>query len=196
MIDVSYVTDSTAADVLAQSDAPVIASHSSCRHFTPGWERNASDELIEDIADTGGLIMITLGSKFLRAEYQDQDEPVREEMQAHIDSKGWAEDSREAIAYRQHVRNENPIGTVHDVADHIDHVVDLVGVEHVGIGSDFEGVFALPDGLQDASGYPNLVAELLRRGYANDEIAQILGGNVLRVWSEVAAVGHKTRSMS
>jgi membrane dipeptidase len=196
MIDVSYVTDSTAADVLAQSDAPVIASHSSCRHFTPGWERNASDELIEDIADTGGLIMITLGSKFLRAEYQDQDEPVREEMQAYIDSKGWAEDSREAAAYRQQVRNENPIATVYNVADHVDHVVDLVGVEHVGIGSDFEGVFALPEGLQDASGYPNLVAELLRRGYANDEIAQILGGNVLRVWSEVAAVGHKTRSMS
>jgi len=191
MVDVSHVTDPTAVDAIEQSEAPVIASHSSCRHFTPGWERNVSDDLIQGIAKTGGVVMITFGSSFLRNEYRDQDAPIREKMNAHIDSMGWAEDSREAVVYEQKTRKENPIGTVEDVADHIDHVVDLVGVEHVGLGSDFDGVFALPEGLQDASGYPNLVAELLRRGYTEDEIARLLGENILRVWSEVEATAER-----
>ena len=191
MVDVSHVTDSTAVEVFAQTKAPVIASHSSCRHFTPGWERNASDEIIQGIADTGGLIMITFGSTFLREEYQDESDPVRERMEAHIDSMGWAEHSREAVAYEQKMRKSHPVGTVQDVADHIDHAVDLVGVNHVGLGSDFDGVFALPKGLQDASGYPNLVAELLRRDYTEEEIAKILGENVLRVWEEVDATAER-----
>jgi len=191
MVDISHVTDSTAVDVLAQTKAPVIASHSSCRHFTPGWERNVSDALIQDIADTGGVVMITFGSSFLRDEYQDRDDPVRNDMQAHIDSMGWAEGSREAVAYEEKIRDEHPIGTVADVADHIDHVVDLVGVKHVGLGSDFDGVFALPEGLQDASGYPTLVAELLRRGYTEGEIQKILGENVLRVWREVETTAER-----
>jgi membrane dipeptidase len=191
MVDVSHVTDPTAKDAIEQSEAPVIASHSSCRHFTPGWERNVSDDLIQRIADTGGVVMITFGSSFLQNEYRDQDDPIREEMQAHIDSMGWDDDSRDAIVYEQETRKNNPIGTVEDVADHIDHAVDLVGVEHVGLGSDFDGVFALPEGLQDASGYPNLVAELLRRDYTEDEIAQILGENILRVWSEVEATAER-----
>ncbi len=191
MVDISHVTDSTAFDAIEQSEAPVIASHSSSRHFTPGWERNMSDELIEALAATDGVIMITFGSSFLREEYQDQDDPIREEMNAHIDSMGWADDSREAVVYEEKMRKEHPIGTVEDVADHIDHVVDLVGVDHVGLGSDFDGVFALPEGLQNASGYPNLVAELLRRDYSEDEIAQILGGNALRVWEEVEATAEE-----
>jgi Zn-dependent dipeptidase, microsomal dipeptidase homolog len=191
MVDVSHVTDPTALDAMDQSEAPVIASHSSCRHFTPDWERNVSDELIQAIADTGGVVMITFGSSFLQNEYREQDDPIREEMQAHIDSMGWDEDSREAVVYEQEIRKKHPIGTVEDVADHIDHAVDLVGVEHVGLGSDFDGVFALPKGLQDASDYPNLVAELLRRGYTEDETAQLLGENVLRVWAEVEATAER-----
>ncbi len=191
MVDVSHVTDATAKDVLAQSEAPVIASHSSVRHFTPDWERNVSDELIRGIADTGGVVMITFGSSFLHDEYQEQDDPIRAQMNAHIDSMGWPAHSREAVTYEQQTRKENPIGSVDDVADHIDHTVDLVGVEHVGLGSDFDGVFALPEGLQDPSGYPNLVAELLRRGYTDEEIQKILGENVLRVWEEVEQVAQK-----
>lgn len=196
MVDISHVTDSTAFDVLELTEAPVIASHSSARHFTPGWERNMSDELIEALADNGGIIMINFGSSFLREEYQEQDDPIREETNAHIDSMGWADDSKEAILYEEQMRKENPIGSVQDVADHIDHVVDLVGVEHVGLGSDYDGVFALPEGLQDASGYPNLVAELLRRGYTDDEIAQILGENALRVWEEVEATAEQLQQES
>jgi len=191
MVDVSHVTDATAEDAIARTEAPVIASHSSCRHFTPGWERNISDDLIKKVADTGGVVMITFGSSFLRSEYRDQDDPIREKMNAHIDSMGWAEDSQEAVAYEEKVRKENPIGSVEDVADHIDHAVDLVGIDHVGLGSDFDGVFALPNGLQDASDYPNLVAELLRRGYTDKEIEKLLGANVLRVWSEVATTAQR-----
>ncbi len=191
MVDVSHVTDATARDAIEASAAPVIASHSSCRHFTPGWERNVSDALIQSIADTGGVVMITFGSSFLRTEYREQDDPIRAEMNAHIDARGWAEDSREAILYEEKIRDEHPIGTVQDVADHIDHAVGLVGAEHVGLGSDFDGVFALPEGLQDASGYPVLVAELLRRGYGDAEIRQVLGENVLRVWAEVEATAER-----
>ncbi|PSQ81437.1 MAG: peptidase M19 [Bacteroidetes bacterium QS_1_63_11] len=191
MVDVSHVTDPTALDAMEVSEAPVIASHSSCRHFTPGWERNVSDKLIQEIADTGGIVMITFGSSFLRNEYREQDDPIRAEMQAHIDSMGWDDDSREAVVYEQETRKKHPIGTVEDVADHIDHAVDLVGVEHVGLGSDFDGVFALPEGLQDASDYPNLVAELLRRDYTEEEIVQILGENLLRVWDEVEATAER-----
>ena len=196
MVDVSHVADSTAIDVLAHTTAPVIASHSSCRHFTPGWERNVSDALIEGIADTGGIVMITFGSTFLRNEYQEQDDPIREDMQAHIDAMGWAEGSRDAVVYEEKVRDAHPIGSVQDVADHIDHAVDLVGVAHVGLGSDFDGVFALPEGLQDASGYPNLVAELLRRGYTEDEVTKILGENLLRVWERVGTTAERLRGDS
>jgi membrane dipeptidase len=194
MVDISHVTDATAEDVLAQTEAPVIASHSSARHFTPGWERNISDALMEGVAETGGVVMITFGSSFLRSAYQEQDDPIREKMNAHIDSMGWAEGSREAVLYEERVREQNPIGTVADVADHIDHAVELVGVDHVGLGSDFDGVFALPEGLQDASGYPNLVAELLDRGYSEAEIKQILGRNVMRVWSEVETTAQRLQN--
>ena len=194
MVDISHVTDATAEDVLAQTEAPVIASHSSARHFTPGWERNISDALMEGVAETGGVVMITFGSSFLRSAYQEQDDPIRKKMNAHIDSMGWAEGSREAVLYEERVREQNPIGTVADVADHIDHAVELVGVDHVGLGSDFDGVFALPEGLQDASGYPNLVAELLDRGYSEAEIKQILGRNVMRVWSEVETTAQRLQN--
>ena len=194
MVDISHVTDATAEDVLAQTEAPVIASHSSARHFTPGWERNISDALMEGVAETGGVVMITFGSSFLRNEYREQDDPIREKMNAHIDSMGWDEDSRQAILYEETVRQENPIGTVADVADHIDHAVEVAGIDHVGLGSDFDGVFALPEGLQDASGYPNLVDELLDRGYSEAEIEQILGENVLRVWSEVETTAQRLQN--
>jgi membrane dipeptidase len=184
MVDISHVTDSTAYDVLDVTSKPVIASHSSCRHFTPGWERNLSDDLIRAIAENGGVVMINFGSSFLREDYQDANEPVRERIQAHIDERGWAKNDIRAVAYADSVRKANPIGTVSDVADHIDHVVNLVGIEHVGLGSDYDGVFSLPRDLQDASTYPNLVEELLRRQYSDADIAKILGGNALRVWRE------------
>ena len=188
LIDVSHVSDSAFYQVLRLSRAPVVATHSSARRFTPGWERNMSDAMIRRLADAGGVIMINFGSSFLRAEYQQQSREIRRRIAEAIETRGLTPDDPEAVAYYAAQRRLNPLGTVADVADHIDHVVDLVGVDHVGLGSDFDGVFALPEGLQDAADYPNLIADLLRRGYAEEEIARILGGNFMRVWQEAERV--------
>ena len=162
--------------------APVVATYSSARHFTPGWERNMSDEMIQRLAEHGGVITINFGSSFLRDEYQDDDDPARENVSQFVERKGLSRGDSAAIRYYQKQRRAHPIGTVGDVADHIDHVVDHVGIEHVGLGSDYDGVFTLPANLQDVRAYPNLIEELLRRGYTEDEVAKILGGNLLRVW--------------
>jgi len=187
MVDISHVTDQTAHDVLDVTQAPVIASHSSARHFTPEWERNISDELIERVAETEGVVMISFGSVFLSNAYQDRDAERSDEASDRMDERGLSRTERAGAAFYNEQRKAHPIGDVTDVADHIDHVVDLVGVGHVGLGSDFDGVFSLPKGLLDASGFPNLVAELLDRGYTDSEIKRILGGNALRVWEEVDA---------
>jgi membrane dipeptidase len=150
-----------------------------------------SPAAVRRIADTGGFVMTTFGSTFLRGEYQEQDDPIREDLRARIDAMGWEEGSRDAVVYEEKIRDAHPIGSVQDVADHIDHAVNLVGVKHVGLGSDFDGVFALPEGLQDASGYPNLVAELLRRGYTEADLKKLLGENLLRVWAEVEATAER-----
>ena len=160
MVDVSHLSDAAFDDVMATSAAPVIASHSSCRHFTPGWERNMSDEMIQALAKNGGVIQINFGSSFL-------DEEVRKERSDHEGRKG-------------------PYATVEKVVDHIDHVVELVGVDHVGFGSDFDGVGdSLPTGLKSPADYPNLIRVLLERDYSREDIEKICSGNVLRVWSAV-----------
>ncbi|NBC18719.1 MAG: membrane dipeptidase [Bacteroidetes bacterium] len=194
IVDVSHITDSAFYDVMRVTEAPVLATHSSARAFTPDWERNMSDDLIQRLAENGGVIMINFGSSFLRSEYQEQGDTLRQQIGTYLEEHGLERDAPEAIAYYAEQRKQHPIGTVEDVADHIDHVVDLVGVDYVGLGSDFDGVFALPEGLSDASHYPNLIAELLRRDYTEDEIAQILGGNALRVWEEVEQVARSMQA--
>lgn len=188
LIDVSHVSDSAFYDVLRRTKAPVIASHSSARHFTPGWERNMSDEMIQALAAHGGVLMINFGASFLRSAYQMKGDTLRQQLLSQLVAQGLDPNAPEGRRWMALQRKRYPIGTVADVADHIDHVVRLVGVDHVGLGSDFDGVFALPEGLQDVSMYPNLVAELLRRGYSEEAIEKILGGNLLRVWKAVQAV--------
>lgn len=188
LIDVSHVSDSAFYDVLRRTKAPVIASHSSARHFTPGWERNMSDEMIQALAAHGGVLMINFGASFLRSAYQMKGDTLRQQLLSQLVAQGLDPNAPEGRRWMALQRKRYPIGTVADVADHIDHVVRLVGVDHVGLGSDFDGVFALPEGLQDVSMYPNLVAELLRRGYSEEAIEKILGSNLLRVWKAVQAV--------
>jgi membrane dipeptidase len=188
MVDISHVSDEAFYQVLEISGAPVIASHSSARYFTPGWERNMSDEMIKALAENGGVIMINFGSSFLTNEarlwYESMDE-VREAWSAE---SGFPEDSPETEAWQLAYREEHPFpfATVSDLADHFDRVIALVGVEHVGIGSDFDGVGdSLPVGMKGVSDYPNLVEEFLRRGYSEEAIQAILGANLMRVWREV-----------
>ncbi len=189
MIDVSHVSDDAFWQIMDITEAPVIASHSSARHFTPGWERNMSDEMIEALADNGGVIMINFGSAFLSEEANlysvaraDAEELWRAQ---HPDvAEAEAEKMHDAIWAAEH--GPFPFADVSDVLDHIDHVVALVGIDHVGIGSDYDGVGdSLPTGLKDVSTYPNLVKGLLARGYSHDDIKKILGENLMRVWTAV-----------
>jgi membrane dipeptidase len=190
MVDVSHVSDEAFWDVLEVSQAPVIASHSSARHFTPDWERNMSDEMIIAMADKGGVIQINFGSSFITQEAREYSTPAFAALNAWM-----AEDPENrtmALAmtdfYPKYIAEHGmfPYASVDDVLDHFDHVVALVGIDHVGIGSDYDGVGdTLPTGLKDVSTYPNLVEGFLKRGYSEEDIRKILGGNILRVWEEI-----------
>ena len=191
MIDVSHISDQAFRDVIEITRAPVVATHSSARHFTPGFERNASDEIIEAIGKNGGVVMINFGSSFLSEEanqWQAKFSAARDSLTAQLGEAG-RDDPRVAAfseAYRE--QNPYPYADVDIVVDHIERVVEIAGIEHVGLGSDYDGVGdSLPEGLKDASTYPNLISELLRRGHSEGDIRKILGENVMRVWREVEA---------
>ncbi|HVS17739.1 MAG TPA: dipeptidase, partial [Planctomycetota bacterium] len=189
MVDVSHVSDATFDDVLELSSVPPIASHSSCRAFVPGFERNLDDERIARLGAAGGVLQINFGSAFLTAEANAYLFGARGEVERLVREAGHepGSDAARELA-RAWYREHPPVGTlVSDVADHIDHAVALAGVEHVGLGSDFDGVGSVPVGLDDVACYPALVEELLRRGYGEDELRAILGGNVLRVWRQAEA---------
>jgi membrane dipeptidase len=195
MIDVSHITDSAFYDVLKITKAPIIASHSSCRYFTLDWERNMDDEMIKALGKNGGVIQINFGSSFLKSEYREEGREIRKELNRHLDEKGWDRKDEHAKAYLENYYHTHHLGIVADVADHIDHVVQLVGIDHVGLGSDFDGVSFLPQGLEDVSMYPNLIHELLERGYSEEDIEKICSGNVLRVMSEVAERARQLQSI-
>ncbi len=187
MIDVSHVSDQAFWQVAELTRAPLIASHSSCRHFTPGWERNMDDDMIRKLAELGGVIQVNFGSAFLTEAAQAQSSESWAAAGAylkdhHLEGDSAATDAFFEQYWQEHTKVET---TVADLADHIDHVVQLVGIDHVGLGSDFDGVSSLPRELPDVSGYPHLLAELMRRGYSDDDLRRICGGNLLRVWSAV-----------
>ena len=188
MVDVSHISDAAFDDVMDVTAAPVIASHSSARHFTPGFERNLDDDRIRRLAENGGVLQINFGSTFLLERVQRDRDRLRHMLDDSLAARGIDPQSDEADRYADAFEARNPLrlAEVTDVADHIDHVVALVGIDHVGLGSDYDGVGpTLPLGLEDVSTYPNLVAELLRRGYSDDDVRKVLGGNVMRVWREV-----------
>jgi membrane dipeptidase len=193
MVDVSHISDEAFWDVMDVTRAPAIASHSSARHFTPGWERNIADDMIVRLAENGGLVMINFGSDFLSKEALDYSAARREAFAEHVKSNGVdAEDEEARQRFHEQYEAEHgpyPYATLDQALDHFDHVVELTSVDHVGIGSDYDGVGdSLPVGLKDVSSYPNLVDGLLRRGYSEEDIRKILGENLLRVWREVENV--------
>jgi membrane dipeptidase len=197
MVDISHVSDDAFWQALEVSQAPLIASHSSCRHFTPGFERNMSDEMIEALAQAGGVVQINFGSSFLTPDANAYFGALMQAREQFLEAEGLAPDGEEAQAWTDRYVEEHsfPYADLTDVADHIDHVVEIAGVDHVGLGSDFDGVGdSLPTGLKDASDYPNLVAELLRRGWSEEEVPKLLGENLLRVWEEVERVAADTNS--
>jgi membrane dipeptidase len=189
MIDISHVSDDAFYQVIELSRAPVIASHSSCRHFTPGFERNMDDDMIRALAKNGGVIMINFGSGFISETSRKSFGAQREAGEAFAKERGLDPEDAEVEAFVASYRREHPptFATVDDVADHILHVIGLVGIDHVGLGSDYEGVGdSLPVGLKDASSYPNLIRVLLGRGLAEEDIGKLCSGNIFRVWQAVA----------
>lgn len=194
MVDVSHLSDDAVADVLRSTDLPVIASHSGMRHFTPGFERNLSDELARAIADKAGVVQIVFGSAFIDAK-------AAADTQAYFRAKtDFHRDNAAAVAAGKPARSAGYFDKAWDAAhpavptrldavlDQIDHAVKVMGIDHVGIGSDFDGVGGkLPEGLRTVADYPDLVAGLQGRGYNEADIRKILGGNLLRVWSTVEA---------
>ncbi len=188
IVDVSHISDSAFYDVMRITRAPVMATHSSARRFTPGWERNMNDDMLQLLAENDGVIMINYGSSFLRGDYDAEGDSIRAALLEQARNAGLVEGTPEMIQWFEEQRKANPVGTIDDVVMHINHVVDLVGVDYVGLGSDYDGVFALPSGLQDVSTYPDLVYALLEEGYSEEGIRQILGENALRVWSRVEEI--------
>ncbi len=188
IVDVSHASDEAFFQLMDTSEKPPIATHSSARHFTPGWERNLSDEMIRLVAEKDGLVMVNFGSNFLNAEYANPTKAILKKVEATMKRKKLDRASEAGFRYLTRRRAESPVGTADDVAMHIAHMADLVGVDHIGLGSDFDGVFIFPDGLQDASGYPNLLTCLLKRGFAESEIKRICGENFLRVWDDIQGI--------
>lgn len=185
MIDISHVSDEAFWQVLELSRTPLIASHSSARHFTPGWERNMNDEMIKAMADKGGVIQINFGSSFLTAEAMNWYEQMSDARDVFLAKNGFDKNGEEARQFGLSYREAHPLpfATLDDVVAHFQHVIDLVGVDHVGIGSDFDGVGdSLPVGMKSVADYPNLIEALLKLEYSVDDIAKIMGGNLMRVW--------------
>lgn len=189
MVDVSHISDGAFWDVMEVARAPVIASHSSARHFTPDWERNIDDDMIERVAESGGVVMINFGSAFVTEEANRYTRARSKAFDAYIEEKKLEKNEELQTEFNDVYDRDNgpfPYATLEKALDHFDHVVALVGIEHVGIGSDFDGVGdSLPIGLKDVSSYPNLIAGLLDRGYSESDIKKILGENLLRVWADV-----------
>jgi membrane dipeptidase len=197
MVDVSHISDDAFSQVIAISKAPVIASHSSCRYFTPGFERNMSDDMIKLLAKNGGVIQISFGSDFLSQTYREKQAETRKVIAEYFKAHELTYRDAKGRAFARRYRQEHPVphADVRDVVAHIDHVVKLVGIDHVGIGSDFDGVGdSLPVGLEDVSKYPNLIYELLKAGYSDNDIRKICGGNLLRVWSQVEGVAKESQA--
>lgn len=182
MVDVSHLSDEAIMDVLEVSTKPLIATHSACRHFTPGFERNLPDSLIRAIAKTGGVVQVPFSQFFLG----DKVGAAWRKANKERDALKIPEFGPEAVQFYEAFgkKNGEPFWiSVSVVADHIDHIKNLVGIDYVGLGSDFDGVgLTLPPDLDDVDEFPNLIAELLRRGYSDKEVRKICSENVLRVW--------------
>jgi membrane dipeptidase len=191
MVDISHVSDDAFWQAMDIAAAPAIASHSSARHFTPGFERNMTDDMIKRLAENGGVIQINFGSSFVNSEarlYASVLSDRRDVYEAEHPDASRTETKAAVDPGFEEKYGPFPFATTADVLDHIDHVVALTSIDHVGIGSDFDGVGdMLPTGLKDVSAYPNLIKGLLERGYSESDIRKILGENLLRVWSEVEA---------
>jgi len=197
MVDISHVSDQTFYDVMSLTKVPVIASHSSSRKFTPGFERNMDDDMIKRLGKNGGVIQINFGSSFLDKAVADRIDASRAEISKLMKEKNlkWGDEATDVFIAQYQKEHPVLMSDVEMVANHIDNVVALAGVDHVGLGSDYDGVGdTLPVGLTYVSQYPNLIKVLLDRGYSEEDIAKICYQNVFRVWKAVDAYASANRN--
>jgi membrane dipeptidase len=191
MVDVSHVSDQTFWDIVNTSTKPVIATHSGCRAIAD-VPRNLSDDMIRALAKTGGVVNVIFYPEHIEPGWSEKKRKVDAEIaplvqHASEEEKGSAvrkKMARDEVRRNEYAKRLPPV-TVTRLVDHIDHIVKLVGVDHVGIGSDFDGVQSTLSDLADVSQLPNLTSELLRRGYSTSDVEKILGGNMLRVMEQV-----------
>jgi len=187
MADVSHLSDKAFWDIINTSTKPVIATHSGCRAITD-MPRNLTDEMIVALAKTGGVVNVIFYPEHIEPGYSEQKKKIDAEIatlvqRASDEEKGDVAHkklARDRVRAREYLKRLPPV-SVSRIVDHIDHIVKLVGIDHVGIGSDFDGIQAVPADLSSVADLPNLTKELLRRGYAEGDIDKILGGNMLRV---------------
>ena len=188
IVDVSHVSDKTFYDALEVSTKPVIASHSSC-FVNSDVSRNMKDDMFRALAKNGGVVGVNFSSSFLNQKDADElKKLIAEHNQREPDLTG-AELDKYAAKDQLDSGDIHPkvgTATVEDAADCIDHIVKIAGIDHVGIGSDFDGIPSVPQGLEDVSKMPALTAALLHRGYKEQDIRKIMGENYLRVIREVA----------
>lgn len=193
LVDLSHTSPDTMRQSLELSEAPVIFSHSSARALAD-VTRNVPDDVLETVARTGGVVMVTFVPSFLTADG------------AAVNAAGWSEAARllaehgddratvNAAMEEWYAAHPDPPATIGDVADHIDHIRAVTGIDHLGIGSDFDGAASMPQGLEDVSRYPALFAELAARGYGEEDLMKIAGRNVLRVLREAEVVAARLQA--
>ena len=186
MIDISHVTDEAFYQVIEISRAPVIASHSSPRKFTPGFERNMSDDMIIKLAESNGLILINFGSSFVNELSNKKFHQIDRKVE-NWKIKNKINDIKKINKFKNRIiEEEKPFATIEDVINAIDHVVKLVGIDHVGFGSDFDGLGnTLPYNLKNVSDYPNIILGLLKKNYSEEDIEKICYKNLFRTWNEI-----------
>ncbi len=191
LVDISHVSPATMADALRVSQAPVIASHSSAYAICPS-PRNVPDDILGAVKKNGGVIMVNFYSGFIVPESGKRMSALLKDLRAKYPDR-----AERAKAMEEWFRSEGSKlsrGSVRDVADHIDHIVKVAGIDHVGIGSDFDGITMWPVGLDDVSDYPRLTEELLNRGYGESDVHKILGGNALRAFRAAGDVAKRLRA--
>src|SRR5271155_2037271 len=197
VVDISHVSDKTFYDALALSKAPLLASHSSCRALC-NHVRDMSDDMIKALAAKGGVIQINYEKSFIDQAYKDAYDKQTGGVVGHLSAltKNCHNDeaciSREMTKLAEKLTAEGKLPHVswERIIDHIDHVVKLVGPDHVGLGSDFDGA-SMPEGMEDCSKLPKITEALLRKGYSEDDIRKILGGNTLRVMAAAEQVSRE-----
>lgn len=191
MVDISHVADKTFWDALAVSKAPLIASHSSCRVIS-GHARNMTDEMIKALAAKGGVIQINYLDQFIDNDlfqYSQKSQPLMRELQQKFPGRENADKRREEVAKQY---GPAPKASWERIIEHIDHAVKLVGVDHVGLGSDFDGG-SMPVGMEDCTQLPKITEALMRKGYSASDMRKILGENTLRVLSEAERIAQQMR---